>query len=377
MPKGVKSQKNSVPDSPAITEIWVAGFKSIADEQRIDIKPLTILAGANSSGKSSMMQPLLLLKQTLEAAYDPGPLLLNGPNVKFASADQLLSRIGHQHPSAGFHVGMRLDTGAWFQTNFRQVNTAQLQIEQMKVAAKSGELVVWPGMTPEEIEQTGLTRNLKPPSLKDFPNGLKHHKHGRWGIGQTRCFLQLEWVLREGGGSKTTLGMRRNIDDIWKELIPLVIHLPGWRVNPELTWPVTAVGSAYPGTFEKYAASVVLQWTTEDQAKLAELNADLRLLRVASGIVAKRLYDIQVELYVARLPDAAPNRPENQVSIAQVGTGVSQFLPVLVALHAAKPNQLVYVDQPETHLHPRAQFVLAKVLAAAVKARRSGHCGNA
>src|SRR5712691_6925626 len=76
-----------------ISEIQVAGFKSISEEQSIEIRPLTLLAGANSSGKSSMMQPVLLLKQTLEATYDPGPLLLNGPNVKFTSADQALARV--------------------------------------------------------------------------------------------------------------------------------------------------------------------------------------------------------------------------------------------------------------------------------------------
>jgi predicted ATPase len=72
----------------AITKLSVAGFKSILDEQTIEIRPLTLLAGANNSGKSSMMQPLLLLKQTLEAPYDPGPLLLNGPNVKLTSVGQ-------------------------------------------------------------------------------------------------------------------------------------------------------------------------------------------------------------------------------------------------------------------------------------------------
>ena len=48
------------------------GFQVDCREQTIEIRPLTLLAGANSSGKSSMMQPLLLLKQTLEAPYDPG-----------------------------------------------------------------------------------------------------------------------------------------------------------------------------------------------------------------------------------------------------------------------------------------------------------------
>jgi recombinational DNA repair ATPase RecF len=63
-----------------ITRITVKDFKSIADEISIEIRPLTILAGANSSGKSSIMQPLLMLKQTREALYDPGPLLIDGPS---------------------------------------------------------------------------------------------------------------------------------------------------------------------------------------------------------------------------------------------------------------------------------------------------------
>ena len=75
-----------------ITRITVKGFKSIADECSLEIRPLTILAGANSSGKSSIMQPILMMKQTLEAPYDPGPLLIDGPNVRFTSAEQFLSK---------------------------------------------------------------------------------------------------------------------------------------------------------------------------------------------------------------------------------------------------------------------------------------------
>src|ERR1700722_8360016 len=75
-----------------ITRIAVEGFKSIAKRQEIEIAPLTLLAGANSSGKSSIMQPLLMLKQTLEATYDPGPLKIDGPNVKFTSIKEFLSK---------------------------------------------------------------------------------------------------------------------------------------------------------------------------------------------------------------------------------------------------------------------------------------------
>ena len=74
---------------PGITRIAVTGFKSLAEKTEVEIRPLTVLAGANSSGKSSLMQPLLLMKQTLEAQFDPGSLLIDGANVKFTSASQL------------------------------------------------------------------------------------------------------------------------------------------------------------------------------------------------------------------------------------------------------------------------------------------------
>ena len=86
------SPKEDDSKQDGINSVTIQGFKSLAQEARLEVRPLTILAGANSSGKSSIMQPLLLLKQTLQASYDPGPLLLNGPNAKFTSVDQLMSR---------------------------------------------------------------------------------------------------------------------------------------------------------------------------------------------------------------------------------------------------------------------------------------------
>src|SRR5437764_2115399 len=107
----------SVADTP-ITHITVGGFKSIGQEQSIEIKPLTILAGANSSGKSSIMQPLLLMKQTLEASYDPGPLLLDGPNVKFTSIDQMLSRVNKSECKEGFSMAIGVGSNQKFTLQF-------------------------------------------------------------------------------------------------------------------------------------------------------------------------------------------------------------------------------------------------------------------
>src|SRR5208337_2297650 len=97
-------------NSQGFTQVSVRGYKSIAHRQSIDIRPLTILAGANSSGKSSIVQPLLLLKQTLEASYDPGTLLLDGPNVRYTSGDQFLSRPGTGQSRDILEIEMVIDS---------------------------------------------------------------------------------------------------------------------------------------------------------------------------------------------------------------------------------------------------------------------------
>ena len=84
-------------------------------------------------------------------------------------------------------------------------------------------------------------------------------------------------------------------------------------------------------------------------------------------VEAKQRDETQVELKVGRLPHSLRGGAQDLVSIADVGFGVSQTLPVLVALLAAKPGQLVYIEQPEIHLHPGAQRAFAKILAEAAK----------
>ena len=79
---------------------------------------------------------------------------------------------------------------------------------------------------------------------------------------------------------------------------------------------------------------------------------------------ARKINDTEIELQVSRLVDALP---DDTVSIADAGFGISQVLPILVALQVAHCGQLVYLEEPEIHLHPRAQEKLADILAAAAK----------
>ena len=59
-------------------KISIENFKSIKSLQNFEIKPFTVLSGVNSSGKSSFIQLLLLLKQTIELDSSNQPFSLNG-----------------------------------------------------------------------------------------------------------------------------------------------------------------------------------------------------------------------------------------------------------------------------------------------------------
>jgi len=233
-------------------------------------------------------------------------------------------------------------------------------IEQMEVFGDFGTFTLWPGMSHDDIVMETQKRGADNLYSAKGPPGAGR---GHWEIVQDRCFIEPEWALDGRNGTKPFA--RTRSEGYFASNISKIIHLPGLRGNPERTYPATALGPSYPGTFEKYTASVITQWVSKRDGPLEALNADLKLLQLAEGVTAVRVNDVQIELHVGRLPGIAPTRPEDRVNIADVGLGVSQTLPFLVALHAAKPGQLVYVEQPETHLHPRAQSALAQVLAAA------------
>ncbi len=360
-----KSKRNSLakrqPDS--ISAITVSGYKSLSEEQRIEIRPLTILAGANSSGKSSIMQPLLLLKQTLEATYDPGPLLLDGPNVRFTSTDQLFSRTMGRKRVNTFSVGIELKDFASIRIYFHKQPKKRFDIQQMTVGEGGVEYTLHPGMTHDEIMA------VVPEAEKGayhFFSGVKKPKPELVVI-RERCFLKLAIRL-------TSVYLFKRSKEPFEPHIRIeqyilnLIHIPGLRGNPARTYKTTATGPAFPGTFENYVASVIDQWKVSGDKKLDLLCEDLETeLGITGKVTTDRIGDTRIELLVGRLPHAPKGGTHDLVSIADVGFGVSQVLPVVVALLVAKPGQIVYLEQPEIHLHPRAESAMAKLLVKAAK----------
>lgn len=281
------------PQPRGITRITVQGFKSLRDETSIEIRPLTILAGANSSGKSSIMQPLLLLKQTFDDHGFRSWLKLSGPLVHFNRTNQLFFRLESGYTAPEFFVALDING---------KTRTVYYWIDK-----ESGILDV----------------------------------DGGWND-------VIDWFVNEGRSEILYVSGYRGELERGYELIPV-------------SYDKSSNSLEYADLFERYAASIVYFWQQHSSVKMQQLSIVLgeKGLGLANSVKANQITDVDVEILI--------DEGQGYISIADVGRAVASVLPVVVALLVAEPGQLVYIEQPELHLHPDAQAKMAELLADAAR----------
>jgi hypothetical protein len=322
-------------DTDYINKITVQGYKSLYEESSIEIRPLTILAGANSSGKSSIMQPLLLMKQTLEEFYDPGPLLLNGANIKFTSLDQLFARKNQDDISQSFSIKLDLSSDKSIATSLKRSEDG-LEISETIVRNQESLLKIKPDMSGKELELAVtkyheaynysynkpifLARNDLYPDISQLISPVEEYCK----ITTKYCFLRLTCVVVAASSAKTEQTQRTpsfQFDNrlhikLFLEKVKQLIHIPGIRSNPVRTYPTTSVDRDFPGQFENYIASIVYQWRKSGDSRLEKLARTLSQLQLTDKVEARKVNDVAFELMVSRLKSQ-----EVMVNIADVGFG--------------------------------------------------------
>lgn len=371
------ARRSSRPASDANDQglrLGLSGYKSIHDDTHIDIKPLTLISGANSSGKSSFLQPFLLLKQTVESSFDPGPILVHGPNVQLTDWGQALSR-GKSKDSVVrvLKISVKLkgqsftNTYSWAPDTGLALTETEYRAGKRVVALRqnSTEKKIIDALLLPDSDIGGLLRR-RADTLKMSVSEAVSKLFGdetRIIVRRDKCFLEPAILMGQERRSSGIFGT--DISSSFNAFLSSILHVPGLRGNPLRTYTSAAAASASTGTVDQYVASVIAKWQTGDESekqRLKALSSDLERLGLTWKIDARKLNDANVELRVGRMPRAQQGGAQDLVNIVDVGFGVSQTLPVLVALHAAAPGQIVYIEQPEIHLHPRAQAILGNIL---------------
>lgn len=352
--------------------LTIVGMKSFFKPQKIQLSDITIFAGANSSGKSTAAQSFLLLKQTAESQYEPGALLIDGPNVKFTALNQILSKRPGFSQQSNFTIGIETNEGDVISTTFEKKEGTGINIKSTTIAAAEKQPVaIRVGKTFTE-EESNYLLELAPENNQWKPFIIENRLSAKWQVVPNRCFLDLVLfgsLLQRGASPGSSIELFRTP---WQQKIKTsfsrLIHIQGLRGNPERTYSANARAlNTYQGLFTDYVASVIQQWQDNKDEKLDALGTDLRDLGLSWKVRARRVHDTQVEIQVGRLPFSSQGGAHDLVNLADVGIGVSQVLPFLVALHTAKKGQIVFVEQPEIHLHPKAQYRLAWAVINAAK----------
>lgn len=358
-----------------ITGLQIEGFKSFGKEQKLQIRPLTLLAGANSSGKSSVVQPLLLLKQTLEAPVDYGPLKLDGPNVHFSRSKELFTQSSEGETATSLRIGLEYEHDPPQKEKFRRALKLEFRRSQDEtpllekqivrdIPRQQGlgsykDFVLVEGELAEEAipdcnwlgEEVKFYLSSQPESVSPVVR-----------VYRNRCFLDLALYVEDFlplphySFSSSVVQMLTNI-----------LYVPGLRdPSRQRSYPKLPIGEHLTAPMQDYSASVIESWGP-DSKSLRRLEQDMRELGLADGVSVRSVDDTALEIFVGRHLPGRPHAAPSTVHLADVGLGVSQVMPILTALHVARKQHLVVIEQPELHIHPRGIYRLASIIAGAAE----------
>lgn len=156
-----------------ITSWTVKGFKSIYDETTLKLSPLTIFAGANSSGKSSLIQSILLTAQTLQSTMYPRSVILNGHIIRLGTFEDIASVHADNHViTLGFQI--RPSTSEYGRPSSTLGRYYRLPREQLEaVNSIEGSFSFSATGTIEEHEVLQLQPRLEKSRLKFYSSGEK------------------------------------------------------------------------------------------------------------------------------------------------------------------------------------------------------------
>jgi len=375
-----------------IREIELENFRGF-ERASIETRPLTVLLGANSSGKSSFGHALAAMAhaQWSQVASSRATLTAT-PNesdswpVDLGSLDDLL----HYGASGPVRIGLRTSEG-WVKWGFGEDpssrDRANLSISQIEIPSSGNR-----GSVSIAVPEASHPTSAQPVAASgsqyvgSMPTPEDHTIYTRLG--------PIEWY----GGAE-----RENVQINFEGLVPnSILHLGGTAVlfnnvarNEVLstlgnlsylratrTRPLRAYGSVIPpirqviGYSGEWTAAV-LNGRSEDPLRIAIPPDDGKQLKGAAWGERSFLVESAVDYWLGRLglatsvrsvprPDD-PSRLQIRIEvnkgqphdITEVGFGVSQVLPVLIAGLLQPSDGLLIVDLPEAHLHPRPQADLA------------------
>lgn len=285
-----------------IRQIHIVDFKAFSTLNNLRCAPLTLLSGVNSSGKSTVLQAMLLLRQSAQQGLlQQGRLALNGDLAQLGTATDVLNERSN---------GEKLELGLSLLDD--------TQARWMFAYDRAADVLTVSGALPDP---------------KVFSEALfddRFHYLSADRLGPRTHFEMSEYQVRE----HQQLGSRGEFSAHYLAAFGEKSHL-------------SAIHRALPRSPSRKLRDLVEAWLS-----VISPGVRLRLTPITGSDVVQMSF-----AFATSREESSYYRPTN------VGFGLTYTLPILVALLSAKPGHLVLLENPEAHLHPRGQAQLGRLLA--------------
>lgn len=374
-----------------LKRLRIKNFKGWKDTDSIQMAPITLFFGSNSSGKSSIGHFLMMLKQTVESADRRAVFYPGGPHtaVQLGSYQEMV-------------FGRDPNSNITFEYEWRLPEELRVK-DPLSGATYSGRNLTFDA-------QVGLSDPAKHTlSVRHFRYTLLRDREVQLSIGMTRKDnVESEYEMtrddypltrRQGrvwnprstvrfyGFPDEVVAYYQNAD--WVQELNLqhellfrsISYLGPLRTRAERLYSWSGIEPESVGFSGEHTIAALLA------ARERRISLGPRRRRNPFEVVIANALETMGLIEQFQVRPISEYRREFEVRVKtkgakdwvglpDVGFGVSQVLPVLVQSFYAPPNSIIIMEQPEIHLHPRAQANLADVLISAVKAREEGKDRN-
>lgn len=344
-----------------LTAMELRNFRAF-EHQRIPLAPITILVGPNNAGKSSALSTLRLLSQTIRNVDSFAPLVLGD----FGTYKDVV--FGNK---SARNISVRIEF-AYQQRRLAFESTFSYRAQRREVILRS-----FTGFDEETepLMHTSYSRlrgRQVAQSLRGLPKQIKIRQSIRFYHFIPRVYVWSMTAIRRLDRKKTRLqadGAQIDTSAIFRNLrffdrgvfavaqkIGSLQYLGPFREQPFRVYPFSGerpsalTDSGHGATdilradyFQRGKRKRELTTAVKTWLTRAQIASDLQLTAISD-----RHYDV-------KLRHPVTGEVEN---LADVGFGASQILPVIVAGYNLRHGSIFLVEQPEIHLHPRAQSEL-------------------
>jgi predicted ATPase len=351
-----------------ITRLYLENFRAF-EKLDVPFSKINCFFGPNNSGKSAIVSAINVLSQTLASTDRNVPLLLNGKFEELGTYRDTVYQNNLSHdikiglefiedvaPPDGIPSSARIEVSYHYRKQRREIVIGGLEIymPSSKLLLKT------------RVSQRG-NKQIVEAASREFP----YIKLGRASSGTivTNHFIPLvnpsltrPYFLRRPS-RKDVLRRRESYDELdfrtyeASELITAhlsrIEFIGPFRRRPERTYSFSGEAPSSVGASGDKCIDILASDQSRrkgEKKNIAQnVSAWLRQSEIASAIQVVPLTDRHFEIYVTHIHTG------EAVNIADAGFGISQILPILVAGYFIPSNRVFIIEEPEIHLHPKAQ----------------------